>query len=96
MWEIDVRLSRDGFPVVVHDASLERTSDAPLKFPERKPWYVHDFSLHELQSLDFGSWFNRADPFGQIAVNGVTPEEQTRYFGQPILTLEDVSSFHCR
>lgn len=93
MWEIDVRLSRDGYPVVVHDATLERTSDAPSKFPERKPWNVRDFTLEELQSLDFGSWFNRVDPFGQIAACAVTMDEQTRYCGERIPTLEDALIF---
>jgi glycerophosphoryl diester phosphodiesterase len=93
MWEIDVRLSRDGCPVVIHDATLDRTSDAPIKFPERKPWYVHDFTLSEMQSLDFGSWFNRVDPFGQIAANTVTLAEQAQYRGERILTLENAIRF---
>jgi glycerophosphoryl diester phosphodiesterase len=93
MWEVDVRLSRDGCPVVVHDATLERISDATLKFPRRKPWYVHDFSLEELRSLDFGSWFNRDDPFGQIAAKSVTAFEQSQYCGERILTLEEALVF---
>jgi glycerophosphoryl diester phosphodiesterase len=93
MWEIDVRLSRDGYPVVVHDATLERTSDAPVKFAERMPWYVHDFTLDELRALDFGSWFNTFDPFGQVAAGEVTASEITQYRGERILTLEDALLF---
>ena len=37
MWEIDVRLSRDGEPVLVHDFDLKRISDAQDKFPGGLP-----------------------------------------------------------
>ncbi|AMV72985.1 glycerophosphodiester phosphodiesterase [Desulfuromonas carbonis] len=47
--ELDVHLSRDGVPVVIHDETLERTSDG------RGP--VRDFTLAELRRLDAGSWF---------------------------------------
>ena len=73
MWEIDVRMSRDGEIVLIHDPNLERTSDAPGKFPGRSPWLVHDFTLDELKTLDFGSWFSETDPFGQIAAGKISP-----------------------
>lgn len=53
---IDVRLSRDGVPVVVHDRYLARTTNAEEVFPERSPWAVEDLSLSELRRLDAGSW----------------------------------------
>ncbi|MEA3373772.1 MAG: glycerophosphodiester phosphodiesterase family protein [Campylobacterota bacterium] len=56
--EIDVQLSRDGIAVIVHDETLERTSSVQKQFPNRKPWRVADFTLAELKTLDFGSWFN--------------------------------------
>ncbi len=49
--ELDVHLSGDGIPVVMHDDTLERTSDGRGR--------VCDFSLRELQRLDAGSWFSR-------------------------------------
>lgn len=48
--ELDVHLSRDGFLVVTHDETLERTSNGKGK--------VGDKTLDELKSLDFGSWFS--------------------------------------
>jgi glycerophosphoryl diester phosphodiesterase len=93
MWEIDVRMSRDGEPVVIHDRDLERTSDAPRRFPERSPWLVGDFSLSELKSLDFGSWFATADPFGQIAAGKVSLSTLAKYSGEPVLTLEEAILF---
>jgi len=47
--EFDVRLSRDGVPVVIHDATLKRTGriDQP----------VSELTAAELQQVDVGSWF---------------------------------------
>ena len=47
--ELDVRLSADGHPVVIHDAYLSRTTDG-LGPVARTP-------LAALQRLDAGSWF---------------------------------------
>ncbi|MEU1366005.1 glycerophosphodiester phosphodiesterase family protein [Streptomyces sp. NPDC005803] len=55
--ENDVQLSRDGVPVVVHDTSLKRTTDAEEIFPDRAPWAVKDFTAAEIARLDAGSWF---------------------------------------
>ncbi len=93
MWEIDVRLSKDGEPVLVHDLELERTSDAAKKFPGRGPYHVDEFTLSELKTLDFGSWFEKADPFGQIRAGRVSPMELAKYSGQRILTLEEAIRF---
>lgn len=56
--EIDVQRSRDGALVVLHDASLVRTTDVRTVFPGRAPWRVADFTWRELQELDAGSWFS--------------------------------------
>jgi glycerophosphoryl diester phosphodiesterase len=58
--EIDVQLTKDLVPVIIHDDTLSRTSDVSKikRFENRTPWRVSDFTLEELQSLDFGSWFN--------------------------------------
>ena len=60
MVEIDVRLSRDGVPMVIHDESLARTTDARWVFPQRAPWHVADFDHGELMRLDAGTWFSSA------------------------------------
>ena len=58
--EIDVQLTKDMVPVIIHDDTLKRTSNVSEieRFSERTPWKVSEFTLEELQSLDFGSWFN--------------------------------------
>ena len=48
--EIDVRTSRDGHLVILHDATLDRTTNG--KGP------VGDRTLAELKKLDAGSWFD--------------------------------------
>ncbi len=56
--ECDVQLSKDAIAVVLHDETLERTSNAKAIFLKRTPWYVNEFTLSELEAIDFGSWFN--------------------------------------
>ncbi len=89
LWELDVSMSRDGIPVVVHDATLERTSNVKEVFPHRRPWRVDSFSLDELRRLDVGSWFLGLDPFGRIAEGRVTPSEANALRGLPLPTLRE-------
>ena len=53
MIELDVSLSQDRVPVVIHDETLDRTTSGSGR--------VQDFTLPELQRLDAGSWFG--EPF---------------------------------
>ena len=50
MIELDVTLSRDRRLLVIHDATLDRTTNG------HGP--VHDYTLEELKQLDAGSWFH--------------------------------------
>ena len=93
MWELDVALTADGVPYLVHDDTLERTSDVAERFPERRPWKTFDFTLAEIRQLDFGSWFNKEDPFGQIAAGVVSEADQAGYAGEPAPTLEEALIF---
>jgi glycerophosphoryl diester phosphodiesterase len=52
--ELDVRLSRDGVPVVIHDATLRRTG--------LREEAVAGMDAKQLGEVDAGSWFNRAHP----------------------------------
>jgi glycerophosphoryl diester phosphodiesterase len=56
--ELDVVMSKDGVPVLLHDTNLVRTTDVEEKFPDRAPWLVEDFTVAELKLLDAGSWFD--------------------------------------
>jgi glycerophosphoryl diester phosphodiesterase len=50
--EFDVRLTRDGVPVVIHDSTLRRTGGLPHR--------VADLSWAEISKVDIGSWFDRS------------------------------------
>ncbi|HEV3142010.1 MAG TPA: glycerophosphodiester phosphodiesterase family protein [Vicinamibacterales bacterium] len=55
--EQDLHVTKDGILVCLHDRSLARTTNASDRFPDRAPWFVHDFTLDEIKQLDAGSWF---------------------------------------
>jgi len=48
--EMDVQMTKDGELVVIHDSTVNRTTNGKGK--------VKDFTLKEIQSLDAGSWFD--------------------------------------
>ncbi|MBY0528362.1 MAG: disulfide bond formation protein B [Gemmataceae bacterium] len=55
--ELDVHLSKDGELIVVHDDDLPRCSDVKTRFPDRKSYFVSDFTAAEIHTLDAGSWY---------------------------------------
>jgi glycerophosphoryl diester phosphodiesterase len=72
--EFDVRLSRDGVPMVIHDASLKRTASIDS--------LVRDLTSRQLQEIDVGSWYTRP-PF-----KGRSPA--TPYASEKLPTLAEV------
>lgn len=48
--ELDIRLSEDGVPVVIHDSTVDRTTDGS--------GVVAEMTLEELRALDAGSWLS--------------------------------------
>jgi len=52
--ELDVHLSSDGIPMVVHDPRLSRTTSG-------RGWVI-EHRANALRKLDAGSWFNRRFP----------------------------------
>jgi glycerophosphoryl diester phosphodiesterase len=52
--ELDVRLSRDGVPVVIHDATLPRK--------RLRKRFIARTALPRLNQTDVGSWFNQKYP----------------------------------
>jgi glycerophosphoryl diester phosphodiesterase len=69
--ELDVQPSRDGRLMVLHDDTLERTTNIEELSRLPRPHHLSDYDYETLRSLDSGSWFAGADPFGSIA-NGQT------------------------
>ena len=56
--ELDVWLSSDGVPVMIHDTTVDRTTDGV--------GVVANMTLAELRQLDAGSWFSPAFAGEQI------------------------------
>ncbi|GAA4920725.1 glycerophosphodiester phosphodiesterase [Stackebrandtia albiflava] len=56
--EVDVQLTRDGVPVLLHDFTPARTTDVAAVFPGRADHPVNTFTLSELHRLDAGAHRN--------------------------------------
>lgn len=89
-FELDVRLTGDGVPVVLHDAALDRTTD--------RPGLLRDLTLAELRAVDAGACFTldrgRTYPFRQADVRIPTLTEVLRGFPEvPVLVeIKEVSA----
>ena len=77
MFEFDVKLSADGKPVLMHDATLDRTARGAA---ENCTGLVSTKTLAQIKTCDVGMWFNDANP------TLARPE----YVGLRIPTLEEV------
>ncbi|GII33475.1 glycerophosphodiester phosphodiesterase [Planotetraspora mira] len=56
MFELDVQETKDHKLVLMHDTTLNRTTDAEKVFPNRNSWKVGDLTLAQIRKLDAGSW----------------------------------------
>jgi glycerophosphoryl diester phosphodiesterase len=92
-WEVDIQISFDGIPFLMHDHTLKRTTNVSAQFPSRKDDDPSLFTISELQQLDTGSWFVDKDPYGTIAKGIVTPVEAESYRGIKIPTFEEILNF---
>ena len=89
LWETDVAVTADGELILFHNDSLTHTTNAEQIYPDRAPWTFSTFTLKEIRRLDAGSWFERDDPFGQIAAGAVSTAELKSYQGEPIPTVRE-------
>jgi glycerophosphoryl diester phosphodiesterase len=82
--ELDVRLTRDGVPVVIHDETVDRTTDGQGQ--------VDSHTLTELQRLDAGSRFTsdggRTYPYRGAEVRIPALEEVVRRYPDLPLLIE--------
>lgn len=51
--ELDVRLTHDGVPIVIHDAAVSRTTN------NKPSGYVYELTFEQIAQLDAGSWFDK-------------------------------------
>ncbi|XP_029113226.1 glycerophosphoinositol inositolphosphodiesterase GDPD2 [Scleropages formosus] len=67
-FETDVLISKDGTPFLMHDTTLQRTTDVSEKFPDRANHTSTSFTWMELQSLNAGRWFLKSNPFRTLSL----------------------------
>ena len=89
LWETDVAVTADDQLVLMHDDAMTRTTNVADIFPDRVPAAFSTYSLAEIRSLDAGSWFERDDPFGQVAAGAVGRQQLTRYVGEKVPMLRE-------
>ncbi len=91
--EIDVQISSDGVPFLMHDDTLERTTNVEDIYPSRASDPAETFTISELQTLDAGSWFYTNDPFGVIQTGYIDAATANSYVNEKIPTLENATDF---
>lgn len=90
--EIDIRVSWDGIPFLLHDDVLTRTTNVADVFPTRSNRPADNFTFAELRSLDAGSKF-LAEPNGFFAQQYVNATTLKGYKGAKIASLAEAISF---
>jgi len=91
--ELDVGFSKDGVAIIIHDDTLERTSNCKNISGFNPPYNIIDYTYEELLKLDFSSWFMEKDPLKTIK-NGVVTKEFLKSLAiERIPTLKEVLNF---
>lgn len=83
--ETDVTVSLDGVPFLMHDHTLQRTTDIQQVYPNRTRTPAAMFTWAELQNLNAGSWFLSTNPFR--SAHSLRAEERQRAQNQSICSL---------
>ena len=92
-WEIDVQISYDGVYFLMHDDTLERTTNVKAVFPDRAGQLACDFNFSEIEALDAGSWFADNDPYGTIVADIVSRSQAESYRDVKVPSLQDAIAF---
>src|SRR5512139_2083319 len=66
-FELDVAMTKDGVLVVIHDDTVNRTTNwnALYSNPQNLPIYVKDLTYEQISTLDAGSWFPGGEFVGE-------------------------------
>jgi glycerophosphoryl diester phosphodiesterase len=91
--ECDVQISSDGIPFLLHDDTLERTTNVNEVFPLRASDNADSFTIAELETLDAGSWFVTGDPYNTIRDGFVSAIQVASYQNVTIPTLQEAADF---
>lgn len=85
-FETDVSISEDGVPFLMHDHTLQRTTDVRRVFPDRQMNDASSFNWTDLQQLNAGHWFLKGDPFWTVGT--MSPHEKALITNQSVCSLE--------
>ncbi len=92
MFECDVKLSADGVPFLLHDASLERTTSAPNQHPESiESAQTATKSIANPNNLTAGDW-----PWGLLSQLDAGGWHSRAFAGEPLPTLEAIAVYCIR
>ena len=91
--ECDVQISSDGIPFLLHDDTLERTTNVNEVFPLRASDNADSFTIADLETLDAGSWFVTNDPYNTIRDGFVSATQVASYQNATIPTLQEAATF---
>ncbi|XP_068457566.1 glycerophosphodiester phosphodiesterase domain-containing protein 5 isoform X5 [Clinocottus analis] len=83
--EADVTISVDGFPFLMRDRTLKRTTDVRKVFPGRQYEDASFFNWTEIRSLNAGQWFLETDPYW--TVESLTARDRSRIGNQTVCSL---------
>lgn len=89
LWETDVAITADNEMVLMHDDAMTRTTNVAELFADRVPAPFSTYTLAEIRTLDAGSWFERDDPFGQIAAGNVKDDQLCSFRGEKVPMLHE-------
>ncbi|XP_078122416.1 glycerophosphodiester phosphodiesterase domain-containing protein 5 isoform X2 [Sander vitreus] len=84
--ETDVTISVDGVPFLMHDHTLQRTTNVHQVFPNRTDTPAAMFTWAELENLNAGAWFLSHNPFGTAGFLGT--EERLQAGKQCVCSLQ--------
>lgn len=96
IFEFDIHLTADGVPVLIHDGTLDRTSDAEYIFGE-EGIDVGDKTFEELKQLNMGAQFENDDgemPFADLHGEDV-PDDLRIISLEEALTYLESSGDYC-
>ena len=95
IFEFDIHLTSDGVPVLIHDSTLDRTSDAVEYFGEEKV-KVGNKTFAELKNLNMGAQFendNGEMPFARLSGDEVPEDLHIVSLDEALTYLESVGEY---
>ena len=96
IFEFDIHLTADGIPVLIHDGTLDRTSDAVAVFGEENV-KVGSKTLAQLKQLNMGAKFRADDgttPFAGLTGDAVPDELRILTLEEALTYLEQSGPYH--